>query len=194
LEPLDRTAPRVARVLGRFLDGGLAGFLDRPTSPAWSRPLLAVGHREVREELVPVTTLLLGRMLWELVRRVPRRRHIILDEVGMLSAHPALRELLAQLARRCRKYGSSLVVATQNVQDLLRSDEGTVVASNCAVVLCGGHRAVEVGAMERAFGLTEDQRRRLERAPRGEFLLLAGTRRGVIQVDLPAAYGEMIRS
>lgn len=192
LEPLGRDAPRVARVLGRFLDGPLAGFLDRPTSRAWSQPLIAVGHREVREELIPITTLLLGRMLWELVRRVPRRRHIVLDEVGMLSAHPALRELLAQLARRSRKYGSSLVVATQNVGDLLRTEEGTVVASNCAVVLCGGHRAVEVAAMERAFGLTGEQRRRLERAPRGEFLLIAGSRRGMIQVDLPRAYAEMI--
>ncbi len=192
LDPLLREAPRVARVLGRFLDGPLAGFLDRPTAAAWSLPLLAVGHREVREELVPVTTLLLGRMLWDLVRRVPRRRHIVLDEVGMLSAHPALRDLLAQLARRSRKYGSSLVVATQNVGDLLRTEEGTVVASNCAVVLCGGHRAVEVAAMERAFGLTAEQRRRLERAPRGEFLLVAGSRRGMVRVDLPHAYGEII--
>jgi hypothetical protein len=192
LGELDQSAPRVAQVLRRFLDGGLAGFLDRPTAAAWGRPLLAVGHREVREELVPVTTLLLGRLLWELVRRAPRQRHIILDEVGMLTAHPALRQLLAQLARRCRKHGSSLVVATQNVQDLLRSDEGTVVASNCSVILCGGHRAVEVAAMERAFGLTEEQRRRLERAPRGEFLLMAGSRRGMIQVDLPEAYRAMI--
>ena len=192
LGELNRSAPRVERVLRRFLDGSLAGFLDRPTATAWTRPLLAVGHREVREELVPVTTLLLGRLLWEMVRRAPRRRHIILDEVGMLTAHSALRELLAQLARRCRKHGSSLVVATQNVEDLLRSEEGTVVASNCSVVLCGGHRAVEVASMERAFGLTEDQRRRLERAPRGEFLLVAGGRRGMIQVDLPEAYRTMI--
>jgi len=192
LDELHQSAPRVARVLGRFLDGGLAGFLDRPTAAAWAHPLLAIGHREVREELVPVTTLLLGQLLWDLVRRVPRRRHIILDEVGMLANHPALRQLLSQLARRCRKHGSSLVVATQNVQDLLRSDEGMVVASNCALVFCGGHRAVEVAAMERAFGLTVDQQRRLERAPRGEFLLVAGGRRGMIEVDLPQAYRELI--
>jgi hypothetical protein len=192
LDELDRSAPRMSRVLRRFLDGGLAGFLDRPTAAAWTRPLVGVGHREVREELIPVTTLLLGRLLWELVRRAPRRRHIILDEAGMLTAHPALRRLLSQLARRSRKHGSSLVVATQNVQDLLGSEEGTVVASNCSVVLCGGHRAVEVAAMDRAFGLTEDQRRRLERAPRGEFLLVSGARRGMVQVDLPEVYRAMI--
>jgi hypothetical protein len=60
------------------------------------------------------------------------------------------------------------------------------------VVLCGGHRAVEVEAMQRAFGLTEAQHRRLERAPRGEFLLIAGERRGMIEVDVPGTYRRMI--
>jgi hypothetical protein len=86
LEALEVSGPRVARVLRRFLDGSLSGFLDRPTAPAWTRPLIAIGNREVPEELVPVTTLLLGSLLWELVRKVPRRRHIILDEVGMLTS------------------------------------------------------------------------------------------------------------
>ena len=46
--------------------------------------------------------------------------------------------------------------------------------------------------MERAFGLTEAQHRRLVRAPRGEFLLIAGERRGMIRVDVPAEYRQMI--
>ena len=59
----------------------------------------------------------------------------------------------------------------------------------CSAAATGPSRSA---AMEHAFGLTEDQRRRLERAPRGEFLLLAGSRRGMIQVDLPEAYRAMI--
>jgi len=68
------------------------------------------------------------------------------------------------------------VVATQNAQDLLRSDEGSVIATNCAVVLLGGHRAAETARMERAF---------LETASRGEFLLLAGDRRVAMQIEVP---------
>jgi len=119
---------------------------------------------------------------------------VILDEVGMLAAHPPLRRLLALLARRCRKYGSGLVVATQNLQDLLHTEDGQVVAGNCAITFCGGHRAHEAQLMERAFGLTEEQRRSVERAPRGEFLLLAGQRRAAMRVDLPGLYGDLIRS
>lgn len=192
MERLD-PASRIATILGRFLDGPLATLLDRPTSPLWQEPLLAIGHQEMRDELVPVTTHLLGLQLWRLVRGHPRRRHVILDEVGTLAAHPPMRRLLALLARRCRKYGSGLVVATQNVQDLLRSDEGQVVAGNCAITFCGGHRSHEAQLMERCFGLTEEQRRSVERAPRGGFVLLAGQRRTSMRVDLPPEYAALIR-
>jgi hypothetical protein len=193
LADLAESAPRIALVVGRHVDGPLRGFLDAPTSPHWSDGFIAVGHRDIRDELVPVTTMLLARFLWHRVRHDRRRRHIVLDEAGMLAAHPALRGLLGQLARRCRKYGSSLVVATQNVNDLLKSDDGQVVAGNCAVVFCGGHRAHEAQLMQRTFGLTDDQGRAIETAGRGDFLLLAGHRRAAITVNLPPLYAERIR-
>ena len=59
-------------------------------------------------------------------------------------------------------------VATQNAQDLLGTDEGSVVATNCAIVLLGGHRPAETARMEHAFGLTPAQRHFLETAARGE--------------------------
>jgi type IV secretory pathway VirB4 component len=99
-----------------------------------------------------------------------------------------LRDLLVQLARRCRKYSASLVVATQNAQDLLSSDEGSVIATNCAVVLLGGHRAAETARMEQAFGLTERQRAFLETASRGEFILIAGDRRVSMRIEVPEVH------
>jgi type IV secretory pathway VirB4 component len=143
-------------------------------------------------EHVAAITLIIGRWLWRLVRQDNRRRHIVFDEVGALCAHPPLRSLLVQLARRCRKYGASLVVATQNVQDLLGTDEGSVVATNCATVLLGGHRAAETSRMEKAFGLTQPQRHFLESASRGQFLLLAGDRRLQIRVEVPPEYRALL--
>jgi hypothetical protein len=143
-------------------------------------------------EHVPAATLIVARWLWDLVRRDRRRRHIVFDEVGALCVHRPLRELLVQLARRCRKYSASLVVATQNAQDLLGSDEGSMIATNCAVVLLGGHRAAETIRMEQAFGLTERQRTFLETASRGEFLLLAGDRRVAMRIEVPEVHRDIL--
>jgi hypothetical protein len=182
---LERTAPRVAAVMRRVCSGPLAAIFNQPSDVDLRGELCAISLRDLPHEFLPAATLLIAQWLWTRVRTERRRRHIVLDEVGALCVHPPLRALLVQLARRCRKYGASLVVATQNVEDLLRTDEGSVVATNCATVLLGGHHAAEALHMQRAFGLTEGQRRFLEHAPRGEFLLLAGRRRCEIRVDLP---------
>ena len=189
---LEHTAPRAATVLRRVCNGPLAAIFNRPSDIDLDGELCAISLRDLPHEFVPAATLLIAQWLWTRVRTQPSRRHVVLDEVGALCMHPPLRELLVQLARRCRKYRASLVVATQNVEDLLRSEEGTVVATNCATVLLGGHRAAEARQMERAFGLTEGQRRFVEHAARGEFLLLAGRRRCEIRVDVPDLHRSIL--
>src|SRR6202035_185994 len=192
LPTLEVEARQVATVVRRFCTGGLGALFNRPTSLALDAGVCAISLRDMPPEHVAAATLIVACWLWELVRRDRRRRHIVFDEVGALCAHLPLRDLLVQLARRCRKYGASLVVATQNAQDLLGTDEGSVIATNCAVVLLGGHRAAETARMERAFGLTEAQRGFLETASRGEFLLLAGDRRVAMRIEVPELHRSVL--
>jgi hypothetical protein len=192
LPTLDAEARPVATVVRRFCTGGLGALFNRPTSLAVDSGVCAISLRDMPPEHVAAATLIVARWLWELVRHDRRRRHIVFDEVGALCVHPPIRNLLVQLARRCRKYDASLVVATQNAQDLLGSDEGSVIATNCAVVLLGGHRAAETARMEAAFGLTEAQRGFLETASRGEFLLLAGDRRVSMRIEVPDLHRRLL--
>jgi conjugal transfer ATP-binding protein TraC len=192
LPTLDAEARPIAMVVRRFCTGGLGALFNRPTSLAVDSGVCAISLRDMPPEHVPAATLIVARWLWDLVRRDRRRRHIVFDEVGALCVHRPLRELLVQLARRCRKYSASLVVATQNAQDLLGSDEGSVIATNCALVLLGGHRAAETIRMEQAFGLTERQRTLLETASRGEFLLIAGDRRVAMRIEVSEVHRDIL--
>jgi hypothetical protein len=192
LATLEVEARPVAMVVRRFCTGGLGALFNRPTSLVVDSGVCAISLREMPPEHVAAATLIVARWLWELVRRDGRRRHIVFDEVGALCAHRPLRDLLVQLARRCRKYNASLVVATQNAQDLLGTDEGSVIATNCAVILLGGHRAAETARMERAFGLTDAQRGFLESASRGEFLLIAGDRRVAMRIEVPELHRAIL--
>jgi type IV secretory pathway VirB4 component len=183
LAPLRRATPRVATVLARFCGGPLGELFNRPTTLRLDAPVAGISLCDLRDELVPAATLVVAEWLWSLVRRQREQRHLVFDEVGLLCAHAPLRRLLTQLARRCRKYGVSLVVATQNAGDLLATEEGTVVATNPAIILLGGHRGAETARMQRAYGLTDAQRRSLEAAGRGDFLLIAGDRRLGVHVE-----------
>jgi hypothetical protein len=179
-------------VLRRFCTGPLGDLFNRPTSARLDAPVVGVSLRDLSAELVPAATLVVAEWLWSLVRRDRRQRHVVFDEVGLLCAHPPLRTLLVQLARRCRKYHASLVVATQNAGDLLATAEGTVVATNPAIVLLGGHRGAETARMEEAYALTTGQRRFLESAGRGDFLLLAGARRLPLHVEVSPLHHALL--
>jgi hypothetical protein len=192
LPSLEANARDVSVVLRRFCSGALGTLFNRPTSMSLETDVCAISLRDIADDLIPATTLIVARWLWNLIRRDRKRRHIVFDEVGALCEHPAMRGLLVQLARRCRKYGASLIVATQNSQDLLASSHASVIATNCAVVFLGGHRPAETARMEQAFGLTEAQRRFLEGAARGEFLLIAGDRRVGVHVRVPALHQRIL--
>jgi len=192
LDTLGDASPRTALVLRRFCTGPLGELFNRPTTARLDAPVVGVSLRDLGSELVPAATLIVAEWLWSLVRRDRRERHVVFDEVGLLCAHPPLRTLLVQLARRCRKYRASLVVATQNAGDLLATPEGTVVATNPAIVLLGGHRGAETQRMEEAFALTSAQRRQLESAGRGEFLLLAGARRLPVHVEVSPLHHALL--
>lgn len=192
LPALERDAPAVATVISRYCSGALGQLFDRETSVRIDRGVAGISLRHAPPEHVAAITFIVAGWLWRLVRDDPRPRHILFDEVGALCVHPPLRSLLVQLARRCRKYSASLVVASQNAQDLLSTDEGAVVVTNCATALLGGHRSAEATRMEKAFGLTEPQRHFIETAARGEFLLLAGDQRLTMHVEVPPQHRAIL--
>ncbi len=190
---LAETSPRVARILERYSTGPLGELLSRPTTiDLATTGVCGIGFRDVAHEIVPTITLVVAQWLWTQIRRERRRRHIVVDEVGLVLEHAALRRLIVQLARRCRKYDASLIVATQNAGDLLAADDLTVVATNAATVLLGGQRPIDIARMASAFGLTSDQARFLEAAQRGDFLLLSGSRRAEVMIDVPELYAQMM--
>jgi hypothetical protein len=136
---------------------------------------------------------LLAEALWTRIKRKDRRRMLVVDELGLLFEDATIRRFVVSLARRIRKYDGSLVFATQNPGDLLSSDQGSVVATNPALVFFGAQRPGEAAKLQEAFHLSGPQRAFLESARRGEFLLAAGSERLTVQVQAPPWQEEAMR-
>ncbi|MGH7904241.1 MAG: hypothetical protein ACREPA_08975, partial [Candidatus Dormibacteraceae bacterium] len=119
---------------------------------------------------------------------------LVVDELGLLFDDPTIRRFVVSLARRIRKYDGGLVFATQNPGDLLTTDAGSVVATNPAIHFFGAQRPGEAQKLQRAFHLSDTQRAALEAARRGEFLLLAGQERLMVDVKAPPWQESMMRA
>jgi Helicase HerA, central domain len=185
---------RVAAILKRWVHGSLGQMFSAPTNIDLDAPIVAFGMRELRDEMVAPVHFLLAEALWMRIRRRERRRMLVVDELGLLFEDPTIRRFVVSLARRIRKYDGSLVFATQNPGDLLSSDQGSVVATNPAVLFFGVQRPGEAAKLERTFDLSPQQRAFLETARRGDFLLAAGAERMAVEIQAPPWQEEAMRA
>jgi hypothetical protein len=176
---------RVATILRRWVQGSLGQMFSSPTNVDLEAPIVTFGMRELRDEMVAPVHFLLAEALWARIKRKDHRRMLVVDELGLLFEDPTIRRFVVSLARRIRKYDGSLVFATQNPGDLLSSDQGTVVATNPAVVFFGAQRPGEAAKLQETFHLSARQRAYLETARRGDFLLAAGADRLAVRVQAP---------
>ena len=80
-----------------------------------------------------------------------RRMALIIDEAWSLLKHDGMKEFMASIARRARKYKGCLVVATQNYFDFDKSESQTaneILACSDWRVMAGADRADEVWLKE----------------------------------------------
>ena len=184
---------RIATILQRWVHGSLGQMFSSPTNVDLEAPIVTFGMRELREEMVAPVHFLLAEALWTRIKRKDHRRMLVIDELGLLFEDKTIRRFVVSLARRIRKYDGSLVFATQNPGDLLSSEQGTVVATNPAVVFFGAQRPGEAAKLQETFHLSARQRTFLETAQRGDFLLAAGAERLAVQVQAPPWQEETMR-
>ena len=184
---------RVATILQRWVHGSLGQMFSAPTNVDLTAPIVTFGMRELRDEMVAPVHFLLAEALWARIKRKDQRRMLVIDELGLLFEDPTIRRFVVNLARRIRKYDGALVFATQNPGDLLSSEQGTVVATNPALVFFGAQRPGEAAKLQETFHLSARQRSFLETAHRGDFLLAAGAERLAVQVQAPPWQEEVMR-
>ncbi|MGH7640881.1 MAG: VirB4 family type IV secretion system protein [Candidatus Dormibacteria bacterium] len=175
-----------------WLEGDAGSVFNRAGSGPEVVGAVAVGVRDLPEAWVPGATLLISHWLWSWVRRQPGRKQAIVDEAGLLAGNPPLQRLMAQLARRIRKYGGSLVLLTQSAGDLFDSAAGEQMAVNSATALLGNQLPAAAVRLQRAYQLDDAQRHWLELAGRGDFLLLRGRRRSPVHIEAPPGYHRWI--
>jgi Helicase HerA, central domain len=185
---------RVAAILKRWVHGSLGQMFSAPTNIDLEAPIVSFGMRELRDEMVAPVHFLLAEALWMRIKRRERRRMLVVDELGLLFEDPTIRRFVVSLARRIRKYEGSLVFATQNPGDLLGSDQGSVVATNPAVLFFGVQRPGEAAKLQRTFDLSPQQRAYLETARRGDFLLAAGAERMAVEIQAPPWQEDAMRA
>ncbi len=128
-EEPDRRLTDLAMMLSPYAKGGAyENFFDGPCNIDLTNPLTVIEFEELKRSpaLHHVTTLiLLFRITSEMYFDRSKRKLFIVDELKQqlgADQDPTLVTIIEEAARRARKYGGSLITATQEVEDYYASD------------------------------------------------------------------------
>ena len=80
---------------------------------------------------------------------------VMLDEVWMLFKHESLSGYIENMSRRGRKYNMEMMLATQNMDDLIKNDSAKTVVVNSDTVIFLKQNKVTIGAISDNFNLSK---------------------------------------
>lgn len=128
------------------------------------------------------------RDLWETAKRDPKPRLLILDELWSLLRDPALASLVEEIARIGRHHYLALWIATQQVLEMVGSEQGMAVLNNSAIRVYLKQHGPDGDLLADKMHLSDGARRFLRGATRGQALLDVGGL--LVPVDIQASPSE----
>lgn len=115
-----------AGTYGKFFQGKATFRLDADLT------VFELSDLSSREELRSVVLTAIMFMSSQAMRKLPRGRPkaLIMDEAWQMLKGGSMAEFVETYARTCRKYGASLITATQSIDDYYRSPGSTAALQN----------------------------------------------------------------
>jgi hypothetical protein len=159
-----------------LLRGPLAMFCRSPQGGSLAR-VVAIDLQHVDAGFLPVVAPLLTEYLWRRMNGPPSSRlWITIDEIHLFLTTAPGRRLLVRLFKRARKRGAIVTGITQNVGDLLGTDDGRAIAAAASRVLLFRPGVADADLVADTLSLSGAARARLRRLGVGEALWLEGSR------------------
>jgi hypothetical protein len=156
-------------------------------------PLVVFDFRSVPARARPAVMACVLAWTWDRATTgaVATPRLLVVDEAHLLLDDPAAADLLAQFARRARKYHLGVDVVTQRLADFLGNPAGQAVLANTATKLLLGCEDHDRAAVATGLGLTDAEADLLRAGRRGHGLLLTPTLRAAVRIVAHPAEHEL---
>ncbi|WP_018085694.1 VirB4 family type IV secretion system protein [Desulfurispora thermophila] len=182
----------VAQAMTPLLRGGSMGYFDCPTTVHLAdTPVIGV-HLKALSGDFPRLVAMFALLSWALGGFALRgsdavKKSVVVDEAWMFLRYPAVAQHLEALARRGRKHGCALTIATQRFEEFAASPEGRAVIETCPIRLTLRQEDHAAQAAVDYFHLSGGCRDFLTTAQAGQGILVVDGRVSAVQVE-PAPF------
>jgi hypothetical protein len=156
-------------------------------------PLVVFDLRSVPARVRPAVMACVLAWTWHRATSgaVATPRLLVVDEAHLLLDDPAAADLLAQFARRARKYHLGVDIVTQRLADFLANPAGQAVLANTATKLLLGCEDHDRAAIADGLHLSDAEADLLRAGRRGHGLLLTPTLHAAVRIVAHPAEHEL---
>lgn len=187
----------LAEILTGFLKGKSLGIFDCNSNVNINDQLIDFDLSEITDEVTKfyanlvITTWIIEKYM-KVSNKYPKKA-IHIDEAWTLIKYKETADFMEILARKARKRGVSLVIATQSPDELVSSPQGRAILNNCDTTLLMKQSPMSVDKIIEHFKLAEGTRDFLLKCQSGEALLNKGGTISAIKIEMLEREKDIIK-
>lgn len=192
-----KNSKELAEILTGFLKGKSLGIFDCISTVNTNDQLLEFDISEITDEVTKfyanlvITTWILEKYMKKNVKYPRKAVHI--DEAWTIIKYKETADFVEVLARKARKKGVSLVIATQSPDELISSPQGRAILNNCDTTILMKQSTMSVDKVIEHFKLAEGTRDFLLKCQPGEALLNKGGTVSAVSIEMLEREKDMIK-
>lgn len=155
----------------RYTKKGVYGFVDKQTKLDTSKGFIVFDINELPDEVKPLFMFLVLDYIINITKSNLDRKAVVIDEGWSLLNNPKTAEHLLWLIKASRKFNTSMIFITQEVNDLLGNKAGESILANTAIKIMLAQDETVIDALSDIMHFSEKEKTLLTVAKRGEGLL-----------------------
>jgi len=189
LERMEKPATQIEKPTYRSLINrlsmyvtGVFSFLNRHTRVDVDNHFVCFNIGDMPRQVKPVVMFLILDFVYMKMRRDKERKLLVVDEAWSLLGRSEDASYIFEIVKTSRKFNLGLLLITQDVADLLKSDAGSAVLANTSYTLLLKQKPAVIEEVVRTFRLSSAEKERLLIAGVGEGLLLMENEHTEVQI------------
>jgi len=181
-EIIYKPAMSIVNRLKSYVSGPLK-FLNQQTKIEIDNRVISFDVRDIPDIGKGPIMFLILEYVYNQMKKSRKRKVLVIDEAWSIFSAGEEGEYILRLVKTCRKFNLSLIMITQDVEDVLTSRAGRAVMTNTATKLLLKQDTTVVDAISEKFKLNDAETRFLRIASIGNALLIAENLRVPIHIQ-----------
>lgn len=175
-EIIYRPAMAIVNSLKSYVFGPMR-FMNQQTKINMNNRMISFDIRDSPDVGKGTLMFLILEYVYTQMKKSKTRKMLVIDEAWTILSSGEQSEYVLRLIKTCRKFNLSLVMITQDVEDVLSSRAGRAVLTNTASKILIKQDTAVLDEIVKQFNLNEAEKRFMKIATAGRALLIAETAR-----------------